>query len=461
MKVYWLLVLGIVGCTKRNPAVCCLDQADCDEAGLSGIRECATGLACVEHECVVPSCAMAGCEATAPVCNINIDVCEGCSDSSQCANFGAANVCKTETGACVECITAADCDASKPVCDADVCRGCKLDAECPSGACGDDGACVAEDAIVYLAPNGTDTGTCTRAAACRSITFGVSRTTALRNHVVMAQGGYSDIVHLTPQSTPAAHLYIHGGGAWLSQPIGTVEGVTLRASLPTTLRHLDVRGESGGGSLELEAGTHVLEHVIVRGGGGRGLFVNTSSATIRDLLVEDASSGIGSGDGAHLEIDGLRIVRGATGLYLTSSTVQITNALIYGQSQRGINATSSNGTLSFITVANSGSDAGTGPRAVFCDSGITVRSSIIWAPGTAARLPIDGCNLESTITGPLSVPGGMNITPGFVNLATGDYHLAPGSPARDAVDIGPASDFEGDPRPLGPRFDIGADEAMP
>jgi len=27
------------------------------------------------------------------------------------------------------------------------------------------------------------------------------------------------------------------------------------------------------------------------------------------------------------------------------------------------------------------------------------------------------------------------------------------------VDTGPATDFEGDPRPRGPRFDIGADEA--
>jgi hypothetical protein len=53
------------------------------------------------------------------------------------------------------------------------------------------------------------------------------------------------------------------------------------------------------------------------------------------------------------------------------------------------------------------------------------------------------------------------VDPQFVAPSSNDFHLATDSPARDAVDTGPATDFEGDPRPQGARYDIGADEAAP
>lgn len=116
--------------------------------------------------------------------------------------------------------------------------------------------------------------------------------------------------------------------------------------------------------------------------------------------------------------------------------------------------------MSFTTVADSGTDSGSGPRAFRCPpSGLTVRSSIIWAPGTVARPAVDGgCTLASSIVGPTAVPGATNVDPRFVDAAAGNYRLSAGSPARDMVDAGPAADFEGDPRPQGARFDIGADE---
>jgi hypothetical protein len=81
--------------------------------------------------------------------------------------------------------------------------------------------------------------------------------------------------------------------------------------------------------------------------------------------------------------------------------------------------------------------------------------------GVASRVPIDGCNLSSTIAGPTSVPGATNVYPSFVDTSTRDYHLAPGSPARDVIDTGPSLDIEGNARPQGVRYDIGAYEAAP
>ena len=87
MKLFCVVVLAGLhfACTKPNPAVCCLDATDCEAAGIPEVRDCAAGLACVAHECVVPSCSTQGCAASAPVCNITTDVCEGCTDSSECA----------------------------------------------------------------------------------------------------------------------------------------------------------------------------------------------------------------------------------------------------------------------------------------------------------------------------------------------------------------------------------------
>lgn len=70
-----------------------------------------------------------------------------------------------------------------------------------------------------------------------------------------------------------------------------------------------------------------------------------------------------------------------------------------------------------------------------------------------------GCNLANSIVGPGAVPGGNNTDPLFVNPSNADFHISPTSPARDKAATGPATDFEGDPRPMGASFDLGADES--
>ena len=56
--------------------------------------------------------------------------------------------------------------------------------------------------------------------------------------------------------------------------------------------------------------------------------------------------------------------------------------------------------------------------------------------------------------------GNIDEDPLFADAANGDFHLADGSPCIDtATDVGaPAVDFEGDPRPIGNGYDMGADE---
>lgn len=445
------------GCTKPNPAVCCLDSADCAEVGISEVRTCADGLACVEHQCVVPSCSTAGCAASAPVCNITTDTCDGCTDSAECARFPDTPVCEPTSGGCVQCVADAECPATQPICDANACRACQADSECPSGACGEDGACVPEDAIVYLDAGGTDTGTCPRTAPCRTIEFAVSRTSATRSHIVMSPGGYTEEgIYIMPQDTAAARLYVHGGGAILSTD-GSGDSDLITSFVPLAIRDLRLVTEIGRNALTLQAATS-LKNVEVS---GANVGVSASaSLQAQDLLVEDSFMGIGIGSTGVLDLDRAVLRRNTQGLVAEDgATLEISNLLAHSMFGLALDVHGAAGTISFSTIADSGMDSGTGPRAVFCSNQLTVRSSIIWAPGLTPRVSMQGCNVLNSIAGPTPVPGALNSDPQFVDSANKDYHLAPTSPARDMVDTGPATDFEGDPRPQGARFDIGADEA--
>lgn len=459
------LVLGLgivsVSCTRPNPAVCCIDQADCQSLGISEIRACADGLACVDHACVAPTCSTEGCGAAAPVCNTTIDACEGCTDSSECERFPQAAKCDVATGGCVECVAPADCPAERPICDSNACRGCRLDAECPSGACGDDGGCLEEGEVVYLDPSGNDAGTCSRTAPCRTLAFAVSVTTNTRNHIVLAQGAYAwGYTTVSPDSTTASYLFIHGHGAGVAAPVGG-DGSVLAFTLGATLRDLAVDGKSSDEALNLSAATFVLERVTTRAGTGIALF---TSATVRELVHETPNSrAIVLLTGAQLTLEGGVIRGGYRGIDAENfgTNVQISNLLAYGTTDLALNLEKASGEITSSTIADAGADSGTGPRAVSCSALVTIRSSIIWTPGASSRVPMQGCNSISTIAGPVAVSGASNSNPSFVNAAMRDYHLAPNSPARDAVDTGPPKDFEGDLRPQGSRFDIGADEAAP
>src|SRR5690242_10295858 len=83
MRFTLFCVLVLASCTKPSATVCRIDRADCNVVGLAGVRSCSAGLACVGHQCEVPTSWPTGCTAGAPVCNTSRDTCDGCSDSSE------------------------------------------------------------------------------------------------------------------------------------------------------------------------------------------------------------------------------------------------------------------------------------------------------------------------------------------------------------------------------------------
>jgi hypothetical protein len=123
--------------------------------------------------------------------------------------------------------------------------------------------------------------------------------------------------------------------------------------------------------------------------------------------------------------------------------------------------------LEFNTIAGNSGAAGatTGLECSLVTSPITFSNNIVFGNqvgGTGAQVRGANCAWTYSDIGPETVPGTGNLSgdPMFVNPALNDFHLAPGSAARDRAD--PAAtlevDFDGDPRPAGPARDIGADE---
>ncbi len=242
----------------------------------------------------------------------------------------------------------------------------------------------------------------------------------------------------------------------MSLPIG-LDGTVLTVQIAAVIRHLEF-DSAGDDAMHLGPGTIIVEDVKVHG--AINGIVAGGSITVRDAIIEDALSGIQVLPGAQLVVEGATIHGGTNAVIsLVAGTVNLTNVLAYGTSERAIELPVAMGAIAFSTIADSGTNTGNGPRAVQCAPGMIIRASIIWAPGVSARAPVEGCGLSSTIAGPTPIAGVMNMDPLFVDAGMGDYHLKATSPAKDAVDAGPAFDFEGDSRPRGVRFDIGADEA--
>jgi hypothetical protein len=266
----------------------------------------------------------------------------------------------------------------------------------------------------------------------------------------------------------------HGGGLDLAASAAILNDNTIAENIAST--GLAYGGSGGGLSIRQDSAVIMNRNTVegnsagtLQRGLGGGLFVENSEVTLtgNQLISNTAtlsSSATGAGGGLYANI--------GTSFALTNNVLAGNQANTQGDGLlfNGTSDDPTSGRLLHTTIAdNFGSGKGVSvanfATLAFTNTIIAGHHGDgIWAgAGTTVTLEATLWYDNGTDTdGPGNiVPGAVNVygDPAFVDPTTGDYHLSSDSAAIDeGVDAGVTVDIDGQTRPYGPDYDIGADE---
>lgn len=227
---------------------------------------------------------------------------------------------------------------------------------------------------------------------------------------------------------------VEGGGLVLDTSPALLSGNRILANVARSCG-----GVCAGGSITVTLkDTAVLSNVATEyWAGGIGLFA--SHAILINTIVADNSSPQGSA------------------LRIEASSVQLIHATIArNRNSPGLIVTGTVNQPSTVVLTNTILASHT--IGVMVSAGSTAKlDATLWGSGVWSN-GLDWGGEGTIITGTVNVWG----NPAFIDPDAGDYHIGPGSAAIDAgVNAGVNVDIDGEPRPDGFGYDIGADEYMP
>jgi len=225
---------------------------------------------------------------------------------------------------------------------------------------------------------------------------------------------------------------------------------------------------SGGGLFLYQSNSILSRNVITSNNAandGGGLFVGYSAATLSGNTVISNTAGR-NGGGLFLRYSAATLVNNivaenragtaGSGLYIIASAPHLLHNTIArnsGGDASGLFVTSLAGDTSDVILTNTILVSHTMGITVTAESTATLEGTL-WGSGSWAD-NADWGGDGTIVTGTVNVWG----DPAFVNPDRGNYHIGPGSAAVDqGVDAGVRIDADGEPRPQGAGYDIGADE---
>ncbi len=261
--------------------------------------------------------------------------------------------------------------------------------------------------------------------------------------------------------------YACGGGVCMSN-----SSVTLTGNI---IRHNRTEGyfaDGAGVSIYFSTATlksNVIEYNIDSSAsalGGGGIFLTASDTTlIGNIIQSNISSQVGGGislvQGPNTAVLVNNVIAenqaetAGGGLYIAGSSARLVhNTFAHNASGdgSGIYATDFYYGPSFSIIALTNTIIFSQPVGLRATGGSTVTmDSVLWqaTPMTIAQ----------TATATVAIKNEVYGDPRFVDPLNGDYHLHSGSAAIDrGIDAGVYADLDGNPRPIGLSFDIGAYE---
>jgi uncharacterized repeat protein (TIGR01451 family) len=261
-----------------------------------------------------------------------------------------------------------------------------------------------------------------------------------------------------------------GGGMYMDGGTGTLAANDLISNVAET---------SGGGIYLYRAGLKIVDSAFVTNQAtyGGGLYSHESDSSLQGNLFRGNFAAFdGGGYGGAGYFHGSRATLTNTiaacnqaaslgsGFYVSSgSDVRLLQTTLVGEppgeARRLLEPMAMEGDGTALYLA-SGSAALTNTilvahtRGVYVSAGstATLQSTLLGASNWANETDYEG-------PGSLSHTADLRGDPAFVAPEAGDYHLRQTSAARDAgMDSGVEFDVDGDPRPVGDCFDLGADE---